>query len=77
VKRLLVIALAAGAAFAATPHRAEAGTCGISGQGTLWVDFADGSVPFWQTFARPGEIAAAANCIYPPQLRALGARPVF
>jgi hypothetical protein len=77
VKRLFLIALAACAAFAATPHRAEAGTCGISGKGTLWVDFADGSVPFWQMFARPGVIAAAANFIYPPQLRALGARTVY
>jgi hypothetical protein len=77
VKRLLVIALAAFAAFAATPHRADAGTCGISGKGTLWIDFADGSVPFWQTFARPGVIAAAANFIYPPQLRAQGARTIY
>jgi len=74
VKRLFLIALAACAAFAATPHRASAGECGISGRGTIWVDFADGSVPFWQEFARPGVIAAAANFIYPPQLRALGAR---
>jgi hypothetical protein len=77
VKRLLVIALAACAAFAATPHRADAGECGISGQGTIWVDFADGSVPFWQEFARPGVIAAAANFIFPPQLRALGAKTVY
>ena len=54
MKKLLVIVLAACAAFAATPHRASAGECGISGKGTLWVDFADGSVPFWQEFARPG-----------------------
>jgi hypothetical protein len=77
LKKLLVIALAACAAFAATPHRAQAGTCGISGKGTLWIDFADGSVPFWQEFARPGVIAAAANFIFPPQLRAQGARTVY
>jgi hypothetical protein len=77
VKRLLVIALAACAAFAAAPHRAEAGACGLSDKSTLWIDFADGSVPFWQTFARPGVIAAAANFIYPPQLRALGAKTVY
>jgi len=77
VRRLLVITLAACAAFAATPHRAVAGTCGISGKGTLWIDFADGSVPFWQTFARPGVIAAASNFIYPPQLRAQGARTIY
>jgi hypothetical protein len=78
VKRLLVIVLAACAAFAATPrHAAAADTCGIPGKGTLWIDFADGSVPFWQEFARPGVIAAAANFIYPPQLRALGAKTVY
>ena len=77
MRRLLVIALAACAAFAATPHRASAGTCGISGKGTVWIDFADGSVPFWQMFARPGVIAAASNFIYPPQLRAQGARTIY
>jgi hypothetical protein len=77
VKRLLLIVLAVCAGFAAAPHRAAADTCGIPEKGTIWVDFADGSVPFWQTFARPGVIAAAANFIYPPQLRALGAKTVY
>ena len=73
----MVIALAAFAAFAGSPQHASAGTCGIPGKGTLWIDFADGSVPFWQTFARPGVIAAASNFIYPPQLRALGAKTIY
>jgi hypothetical protein len=78
VKRLLLIVVAACAGFAAVPHRAAAAdTCGIPQKGTLWIDFADGSVPFWQMFARPGVIAAAANFIYPPQLRALGAKTVY
>jgi hypothetical protein len=77
VKKLLLILLAVCAGFAAAPHRADADTCGVPEKGTIWVDFADGSVPFWQTFARPGVIAAAANFIYPPQLRALGARTVY
>jgi hypothetical protein len=78
VKRLVVILLAACACFAAAPHRASAAdTCGIPNKGTLWIDFADGSVPFWQVFARPGVIAAAANFIYPPQLRAMGARTIY
>jgi len=78
VKRLLVILLAACAAFAVTPHRAAAAdTCGVPNKGTLWIDFADGSVPFWQVFARPGVIAAAANFIYPPQLRAMGAKTIY
>jgi hypothetical protein len=65
------------AGFAYAPHRAAADTCGVPEKGPIWVDFADGSVPFWQTFARPGVIAAAANFIYPPQLRALGAKTVY
>jgi hypothetical protein len=77
VKRLLLILLVACAGFAYAPHRAAADTCGVPEKGTIWVDFADGSVPFWQTFARPGVIAAAANFIYPPQLRALGAKTVY
>ncbi len=43
----------------------------------MWVDFADGSVPFWQLFAQPGVIAAASNYIFPPQLRARGAKTVY
>ena len=77
MKRLFLILLVACAGFAYAPHRAAADTCGVPEKGTIWVDFADGSVPFWQTFARPGVIAAAANFIYPPQLRALGAKTVY
>lgn len=77
MKRLLVIVLAVCAGFAAAPHRAAADTCGVPDKGTVWVDFADGSVPFWQEFARPGVIAAAANFLYPPQLRAYGARTIY
>jgi len=77
VRRLLVIALCACAAFAAAPHRADAGACGIPGRGTLWIDFADGSVPFWQTFAKPGVIAAASNFIYPELLRSYGAKTIY
>ena len=77
MKRVVVALLAAFAAIAVAPHRAAAATCGIPDKGTLWIDFADGSVPFWQLFARPGVIAAAANFIYPPQLRAAGAKTVY
>jgi hypothetical protein len=78
VRRLLVIALAACAAFAVAPHRAAAAdTCGIPNTGTLWIDFADGSVPFWQLFAQPGVIGAASNFIYPQLLRSDGAKTVY
>jgi hypothetical protein len=78
VKRLLVIALAACAASGVAPHRAAAAqTCGIPDKGTLWIDFADGSVPFWQEFARPGVIGAASNFIYPQLLRSYGAKTIY
>jgi hypothetical protein len=84
VKRFVLIALAACAAFAAVPHRGSAAshaaastTCGIPDKGTLWIDFADGSVPFWQMFARPGVIGAASNFIYPELLRSYGAKTVY
>ena len=52
--------------------------CGLPQQQPLWVDYADGSVPFWSTvFARPGIVGAAANFIVPPQLRAGGAKTVY
>src|SRR5690349_24852942 len=52
--------------------------CGLPQQQPLWVDYADGMVPFWSTiFARPGGVAAASNFIVPPQLRAKGAKTVY
>jgi hypothetical protein len=78
LKRLLVIIVAALAAVGLAPERGSAATtCGIPNQGTLWIDFADGSVPFWQMFAQPGVIAAASNFIFPPQLRAYGAKTIY
>jgi hypothetical protein len=78
VKKLTVILLAAVAAFAAAPAEARAaGQCGLPDQRTMWIDFADGSVPFWETFAQPGVIAAASNLIYPPRLRERGAQTVY
>ncbi|MDQ3823973.1 MAG: hypothetical protein M3321_12120, partial [Actinomycetota bacterium] len=78
MKKLVVAMLAAVAAFAASPRTAEAaGQCGLPDHRTMWIDFADGSVPFWETFARPGIIAAAANLIYPPKLRERGAQTVY
>jgi hypothetical protein len=78
VKRLVLVLLACAAVFAAAPGKAEAGQCGIPGRyQPLWIDFADGSVPFWHLFARPGIVGAAANFIYPPRLRAAGAKTVY
>jgi hypothetical protein len=52
--------------------------CGLPQTTPLWVDYADGMVPFWSTiFARPGIVGAASNFIVPPQLRARGAKTVY
>jgi len=77
VKRLFVVLLGCVALFAAAPGQARARECDLPNKTPLWVDFADGSVPYWTMFARPGVIAAAANFIYPPQIRALGAKTVY
>jgi hypothetical protein len=78
VKRLLVVLLACVATFAAAPRDAHAADCGLPGnQRPLWIDFADGNVPYWPMFAQPGVIAAAANFIYPPRLREMGAKTVY
>jgi hypothetical protein len=83
VKRLLVpalalLALGGGVARGGPPASPLPLPCGLPQVQPLWVDFADGSVPFWSTiFARPGIVGAASNFIIPPQLRAKGAQTVY
>ena len=77
VKRLVVVLFGCVALFAAAPGQAQARECGLPDHSPVWVDFADGSVPYWPMFARPGVVAAAANFIYPAQLRSLGAKTVY
>jgi hypothetical protein len=77
VKRLLIVLAGCAALFAVAPGQAQARECGLPSKSPVWVDFADGSVPYWPMFARPGVVAAAANFIYPAQLRALGAQTVY
>jgi hypothetical protein len=77
VKRLLVVLLGCAALCAVAPGQAQARECGLPDKTPVWIDFADGSVPYWPMFARPGVVAAAANFIFPAQLRALGAQTVY
>jgi hypothetical protein len=77
VKRLLIVLVGCAALYAGAPGQAQARECGLPDKSPVWVDFADGSVPYWPMFARPGIVAAAANFIYPAQLRALGAQTVY
>jgi hypothetical protein len=51
--------------------------CSLFTKTPIWLDFADGSVPFWNLFARPGVTALASNLIYPPKLRAAGAQTAY
>jgi hypothetical protein len=73
-----LLALAGGSRAGARQLQAD---CNVLSSSTtpkpVWVDFADGSVPFWRVFAKPGVVAAASNLIYPPRLRAAGAKTVY
>jgi hypothetical protein len=69
-----LLALAGGSGVGA--QRLEA-NCVLPSETPVWIDFADGSVPFWQMFAKPGIVAAASNLIYPAKLRAGGAQTVY
>jgi hypothetical protein len=77
VRKLVLTGVVAIALFAATAEPAEAGPCGLPSTGTAWIDYADGMTPFWHRFARPGVIAAASNFIFPPKLRAGGAKTIY
>jgi hypothetical protein len=70
---LCAVGVARGASEAPIPF-----PCGLPQNQPVWIDYADGMVPFWSTiFARPGIVAAASNFIVPPQLRAHGAQTVY
>ena len=82
VKRGLLFLLLAVAAITASarptsPAAATADPCALPAKKPVWIDFADGSVPYWEEFAQPGVVAAAANFIFPPQIRARGAKTVY
>jgi hypothetical protein len=81
VKRLGALAAAVAALALAGGTRAPAqqlqANCVLPSQTPVWLDFADGSVPFWNLFAKPGVVAMASNLIFPPKLRAAGAQTVY
>jgi hypothetical protein len=81
VKKLGVVAVAVAALALASGRGAPAerlqADCNVIAGNPAWLDFADGSVPFWKVFARPGITALASNLIYPPKLRAAGAKTAY
>src|SRR5437764_4475411 len=74
---LLAVAGLTASARPAAPGAATGDPCSLPTKKPVWIDFADGSVPFWEEFAKPGAVAAAANFIFPPQIRARGAKTVY
>ncbi|MDX6407536.1 MAG: hypothetical protein QOE13_607 [Gaiellaceae bacterium] len=72
-----VLALALAGGKGAPAQQLEANCSLFTGKAPLWLDFADGSVPFWNLFARPGVTALASNFIYPPKLREAGAQTAY
>ncbi len=77
-RSLVLVVLFASLLVGAHSAQGQPNPCGIPSYNTLWIDYADSSVPFWQTiFARPGVIGAASNQAVPPQLRAHGAISVY
>ena len=81
MKRLGVLAAVAAALALAggtgAPAERLAANCVLPSRTPVWLDFADGSVPFWDLFAKPGIVAMASNYIFPPKLRAAGAQTVY
>ena len=55
---VLALALVGGKGAPAQELQAN---CVLPSQTPVWLDFADGSVPFWQEFAKPGIVALASN----------------
>src|SRR5919199_6484229 len=74
---LLAVTAVTVSARPTAPEAATGDACALPAKKPVWIDFADGSVPFWEQFAEPGVVAAAANFIFPPQLRARGAKTVY
>jgi hypothetical protein len=74
MKRALLIALAAAAAFAAAPGTAGAGVCGLPDTRPLWIDF--GAPQLGHLFGRPGVIVAGSGVGYPAQMRSRGAQTI-
>jgi hypothetical protein len=68
--------VAAVAAFL-LPAQARAAQCGLPDAAPLWIDFADGTVPFRSVFSRPGVIVATSGGPIPGLLRSAGAQTIY
>lgn len=70
---LVVFGAALATAWSAAP--AAAAACGLPDSKPLWIDYAEGSVPFRnEIFGKQGVIAATSGTAAPQALRERGAR---
>ena len=81
-KTLLALLLAGAALLAVAAPTSRGGAaqnpCGIPDRQPLWIDYGDGSVPFWSSvFKRPGVVVAASGFTVTPQYRAAGVPIVY
>ena len=74
MKKPLLIAVAAAAAFLAAPASAQA-VCGLPDAKPLWVDY--GAPELIVRFGRPGVVVAGSGEAYPTKARSLGAKTVY
>ena len=73
---LAAVAVCLGIAWAAP--EADAAACGLPDTTPLWIDYAEGSVPFRnEVFGRPGVIAATSGTRVPEELRRRGAQTIY
>ena len=79
MKRLATLLLACvAAATAAGQARAQEWPCGLPSEQPLWIEFADGSVPFRQAlFGKRGIVVATSGLQRSAELRSLGAHTVY
>ena len=78
MKRGLIVAAAALAAFLGAPHAARAQQCGLPDAQPLWIEFSDGSVQFRNAvFGHAGVIAATKGTAVASALRKRGAETIY
>ena len=76
--KAVLVALGALLAIAWSAAPAAAAPCGLPDSKPLWIDYAEGSVPFRnEVFGKPGVIAATSGTATPQALRERGARTVY
>lgn len=63
---------------AATPAGVRAAACGLPNTKPLWIEYAEGSVPFRnEVFGRPGIVVGSSGISGPAALRTAGAQTVY